>query len=111
MAHIQRLRPELQLAAFNLVYYVRVAGVPLQVTSSVRTPQQQAVLVASGRSTTLKSKHLDGLAFDVDIHRWNRSDIPVWWFFQLGQLAEQLGLRWGGRFSGFWDPGHFESRR
>ena len=111
MAHIRRLSPDAAEAAFWLVFLVRNAGIPLQITSSVRTSAEQAALVRQGRSRTQKSKHLTGDAFDVDIHGWDRSDIPRWWFAQLGQLGELLGLRWGGRFSGFYDPGHFENAR
>ena len=111
MAHIRRLSPEIQDAAFWLVYVVRNVGVPLQITSSVRTRQEQAALVRSGRSTTLRSKHLTGQAFDVDIHGWAREDIPLWWWAQLGQLGEYFGFRWGGRWAGFRDYGHFENPR
>ena len=111
MAHIRRLHPDVQLAAWYLVFLVRSAGIPLQITSSRRTFAQQAALVRAGRSRTLRSAHLEGKAFDVDVHGFSRDRIPRWWFFELGRLGESLGLRWGGRFSGFWDPGHFESAR
>lgn len=94
-----------------MVYLVRSAGVPLQVTSSVRSRAEQASLVQAGRSLTLQSKHLQGQAFDVDIHGYGRDQIPLWWFEQLGQLGEYLGLAWGGRWSGFRDYGHFENPR
>jgi len=29
----------------------------------------------------------------------------------VGPFGESLGLTWGGRWSGLWDPGHFELRR
>jgi len=109
--HLAVLSPDIQMAAYYLVLIVRNAGIPLKITSSTRTSSEQASLVRAGRSTTLNSKHLMGQAFDVDIHGWNRDDIPLWWFTQLGQLGEQLGLRWGGRWSGFRDYGHFENPR
>lgn len=111
IGHLQALAPKAQQAAFRMVNHVRSVGVPLIVTSSVRTPADQAGLLALGRTRTLRSKHLTGRAFDVDVHGFARTAIPKWWFYQLGQLAEPLGLRWGGNFSGFWDPGHFEEAR
>ena len=111
LRHLQQLGLRTGDAAFRMVSHVRQVGVPLIVTSSVRTPAQQAVLVRSGLSKTLRSKHLTGSAFDVDVHGFARTDIPKWWFYQLGALAEPLGLRWGGNFRGFWDPGHFEDAR
>jgi len=109
--HIQQLSSRAQLASIRMLTHVRQAGVPLIVTSSVRLPSEQAELVRTGRSKTLRSKHLTGQAFDVDVHGFDRSRIPRWWFYQLGNLAEPLGLRWGGNFRGFWDPGHFEDAR
>jgi len=109
--HLLQLELQTQSAGVRMLTHVRQAGVPLIVTSSVRTPAVQAELVRTGRSKTLRSKHLEGRAFDVDVHGFNRSDIPRWWFYQLGSLAEPLGLRWGGNFKGFWDPGHFEDAR
>jgi len=94
-----------------MLTHVRTVGVPLIVTSSLRIPAEQAELVRTGRSQTFRSKHLTGQAFDVDVHGFGRSEIPRWWFYQLGSLAEPLGLRWGGNFRGFWDPGHFEDAR
>jgi len=109
MRHIEALSPDIQDAAFWLVYWVRTAGIPLQITSSVRTRSEQAALVSSGRSRAPQSKHLRGQAFDVDVHGIARDKIPMWFWEQLGAGGEYLGLRWGGRFSGFWDPGHFEN--
>lgn len=111
LGHIRRLSPDIQLAAYYLVLIVRSVGIPLQITSSLRSISEQAELVRIGASRTMRSGHLDGQAFDVDVHGFARGRIPRWWFYELGQLGESLGLRWGGRFSGFWDPGHFESAR
>jgi len=109
MAHIRALSPEMQDAAYWLVYWVREAGIPLQITSSVRTREEQAALVRSGASLTQRSKHLTGQAFDVDVHGYGRDELPLWFWQALGQLGEYLGLRWGGRWSGLKDYGHFEN--
>jgi len=109
MAHIRQLSPDIQDLAFWLIYLVRTAGVPLQITSTLRTQSEQARLVRVGLSGTLKSKHLQGQAFDVDIHGWGRDEVPLWWWEELGALGEALGLRWGGGFSNLRDYGHFEN--
>lgn len=109
--HLANLSPDIQLAAWYLLYIVRSAGVPLQITSSTRSRAEQARLVAEGRSDTLRSKHLYGQAFDVDIHGWDRDDIPLWWWEELGWLGEYLGFRWGGRWKSPRDFGHFENPR
>lgn len=107
--HLSRLSPDIQLAAWYLLYWVRSAGIPLQITSSVRSRAEQAELVRIGRSDTLRSKHLSGQAFDVDVHGYGRDQIPMWFWEELGWLGEYLGFRWGGRFSYPRDYGHFEN--
>lgn len=60
----------------------------------------------------MRSRHLTGDAFDVDVLGMNRDDVPEWWWHQLGNFAEsQLGLRWGGRWKSIRDLGHFEDPR
>lgn len=109
LRHIYALSPDIQDAAYYLVLIVRNAGFPLQITSSVRTRAEQAALVRAGRSRTLRSAHLSGQAFDVDVHGYGREQIPLWFWEQLGWLGEYLGLQWGGRWSGFRDYGHFQN--
>jgi len=109
LAQIGQLSPDIQDAAWWLVYIVRSAGFPLQITSTLRTRAEQAAFVRSGASRTLRSKHLIGQAFDVDLHGIGRDEIPLWFWQELGWLGEYLGFRWGGRFSNPWDPGHFEN--
>jgi len=111
IGNLRTLAPVAQSAAIRMVTHIRLAGVPLIVTSAARTVARQAELVRTGRSQTFRSRHLTGQAFDVDVHGFGRDQIPRWWLYQLGSLAQPLGLRWGGSFSGFWDPGHFEDAR
>ena len=109
MRHIQALHPDIQYAAFYLVWAARTAGYPLQITSGLRSRQEQEALFRKGASATRRSHHLIGQAFDVDIHGLGRDSVPLWFWGLLGPFAESLGFRWGGRFSGFPDYGHFEN--
>jgi len=109
LRHLEALSPDIQQAAWYLVYWVRVAGFPLQVTASVRTRSEQETLRRSGFSSTLRSKHLVGQAFDVDIHGFARDQVPLWFWEELGHFGESLGFRWGGRWTDPFDPGHFEN--
>ena len=111
IAHLRQLDRRTQTAAVRMVTHLRLVGIPLTVSSSRRTQAEQRELVRTGRSKTLRSRHLTGEAFDVDVHGFDRSAVPKWWWYGLGQLAAPLGLRWGGNFSGFWDPAHFEDAR
>ncbi len=108
LGHLSRLTPPVRLRAYWLVVLARYAGLPLVVTASTRSAAEQRQLVLAGRSRRLDSKHLRGEAFDVDLWRWDRDDVPkpVWdW---LGPVGEALGLKWGGRWTDPFDPGHFE---
>ena len=67
------------------------------VASGRRTEEQQRKLVEAGRSKTLRSKHLKGLAADIVPVGlgWNA---PRDFWLKLGYLAYREGLRWGGEF-------------
>lgn len=109
-SNIDTLEPRTALAATWLVYVVRNAGVPLIITSARRTTAEQQKLLAAGRTKTLNSKHLQGKAFDVDVYGYSRDAIPRSFWNVVGPWAEaNLGLKWGGRWTSLWDPGHFES--
>jgi len=81
---------------------------PAVITSALRSADEQRVLVAQGRSTTMRSAHLQGRAFDVDMYGWSRDAVPEWVWSELGPLGERFGFRWGGRWTSFVDVGHFE---
>jgi hypothetical protein len=101
------LDPGLAPYARLLVDSVSAAGYPIRVTSTRRTPGQQAKLYRrwlAGLSPYPAappgtSKHERGLAFDVE------ADPAV--LEAMGALWESWGGTWGGRF-GAADPIHFE---
>lgn len=107
--HLESLEPTTRAAAVALVDALREAGVPAIITSSRRTFEEQRRLVIAGRSRTLRSKHLSGKAFDLDVYGWRRENLPAWFWAAVGPYAERIGLTWGGRWRSPWDPGHFES--
>lgn len=107
-AHLQALQPDIAARAFQFINALRSAGIPAYISSSVRTVAEQSRLVGEGRSQTMASKHLRGLAFDIDILGYGRDQLPKWWWLAIGQFGEYLGLRWGGRWTSFYDAGHFE---
>lgn len=71
--------------------------------------------------TAADSFHGYGLAFDIAITdptgkmiNWNKSDqnankIDDW--AEVGKLAEECGLEWGGNFSSIYDAPHYQDRR
>jgi uncharacterized protein YcbK (DUF882 family) len=108
-ANLVTLSPALVPLAVALVNGCRDAGWPVYISSARRSIDEQQRLVGIGRSQTLRSKHLEGLAFDIDVLGLSRDQIPKAFWNALGPAAEQyLGLKWGGRWETLYDPGHFE---
>lgn len=108
--HIRRLDPEIAWRAWWLVYIARSIGIPLIITSSVRSAEEQRRLFQAGYSRTERSKHLVARAFDVDVKGYSRDDVPLHIWNWLATVGDYLGLYWGGRFKNFFDAGHFELR-
>lgn len=110
---LSKLNPQIRDKALILINALRGVGVPavIQPLGGYRTQQQQLELYSSGKgvTSTLKSRHILGMAFDLDIYGMPRSRIPSWFWDLIGPWAEnQLGLTWGGRWKNPYDPGHFQ---
>lgn len=92
------------------------------VTEGVRTPERQKELLESGKSTTLKSRHLankDGVSEACDIAVY--VDGKITWepgcYRKVAQAvfraSIELGVQieWGGLWKSFIDGPHFQLRR
>lgn len=102
------------------------AGVPFIFTCTRRTTAEQMELYARGRTTpgpkvtwTLRSKHVDGKAFDIvickaGIPQWDgKADVDVDGvpdYLEAGRIGESVGLVWGGRWRSPDFP-HFELKQ
>lgn len=82
-----------------------------------RTPEQQALHVKNGRSTTMNSQHLKRLAVDLNFFKTDADGTPrlthdLLELRPLGQYWESLdeANRWGGNWNSFKDAPHFERR-
>ncbi|MBQ7625261.1 MAG: S-layer homology domain-containing protein [Clostridia bacterium] len=107
MRGTEHLIPEARCAARAFADECRRRGLPVLITDTLRTKEEQNALYAQGRSTPGQivtscryphSLHNWGCAFDfcknVVGHEYDDPD-----FFQkCGQLAEDMGLVWGGKF-------------
>lgn len=99
--------------AEQLLANIKAAGIDILIVDTLRTAAQQADAISRGVSWTTHSKHLTGDAIDLaPLYQgsnkvdWDASD-PVW--LKMGELGEDLGLTWGGRWP-HRDMGHFEYR-
>ncbi len=93
----------------ELVLKCKNEGIELMPTCFNRTLEEQISLVKQGKSKTLKSKHLNWLAMDFVIIK---NGNPVWEripeYEKAGEIWEQLGGTWGGRWAKLNDIYHFE---
>jgi peptidoglycan L-alanyl-D-glutamate endopeptidase CwlK len=112
---IEDLDASMQLRALRFAGAMAENGVPFIFTCTRRTQAEQEELYARGRTKpgpkvtwTLKSMHIDGLAFDIAVCK---DGIPTWDikvdvdedgvgdYLEAGQIGESIGLEWGGRWS------------
>jgi len=108
MATLSRVSPELKsvLAVFFGLLREHAPGVRWTITSAFRSAAQQTALYRklAPRGMAVappgRSKHERGRA--VDIVFYPADFAPV-----AGEVWEELGGRWGGRFKKY-DPVHFE---
>ncbi len=109
-ARLRGVHPDLQ----RVVNRCNADGAAFIVTEGLRTLERQRLLVASGASRTLKSRHLTGHAVDLAAMvagevRW---DWPLYTFLardmKAAALAEHVPLEWGGDWPTFKDGPHFQ---
>ena len=101
--------PALASRVERLMWALAWLGIPVRVTQARRTTEEQWSLYQQGRTTPgdtvtdcdgrrKRSKHQDGRAIDLV---FKTADRGVTWdgpWELVGLMAEQLGLKWGGRF-------------
>lgn len=95
-------------------------GYDMALLEGYRSPERQAVLAAKGAHVTMagawQSYHQYGLASDCAFYRNGKlviSEKDPWamrGYALYGQVAEQVGLTWGGRWQ-MMDLGHVEWRK
>jgi peptidoglycan L-alanyl-D-glutamate endopeptidase CwlK len=108
--------PQLQKLGRELLRRLAAEGLTFKVIQGRRTAQEQAALYAIGRTKpgrkvtwTLKSRHLTGRAIDIALFSGKNVVWESKHYTRAGEIGEQLGLVWGGRWrGGKTDRPHFE---
>lgn len=93
---------------------VKASPLDFSITEGVRSLERQKELFSSGKSQTMRSRHLTGHAVDIGV----LVDGNLTWKFPKYQLvadhikkvAKELGipLEWGGDWASFKDGPHFQ---
>lgn len=117
---IAQLHPSVQPKARELLQRTTNIGIPIVLTSSYRSPEQQAAAYAQGRTTPGaivtnappgSSWHEFRLAFDVaPMDQTGKAvwpEDPALWA-RIGSAGKKAGLTWGGDFATILDRPHFE---
>ncbi len=118
-SHTKGLDPDVKQGLNLLVeswneYYAEETGARAALFEGFRSAKRQHELFLEGRSQkdAGTGKHEKGLAGDVwfkDEAGWiNPDDVPPDWYYALGELGEEIGFTWGGRWKTLVDMPHFE---
>ena len=100
----------------KLTDYVESLGYEVIWEEVKRPIEMQAIYFKTGKSKTMNSKHLDGLAIDMV---FKKNGKVIWYLEEAGRFWESLSPknRWGGNFDRDWtkrdkfvDGPHFERR-
>ena len=113
--NLATVQPQLQKLGRELLRRLAAEGLTFKVTSGNRTQAEQDALYAQGRTKpgkvvtwTRRSRHIGGRAIDLTLFSGKN---PVWesrHYDRAGQIGEELGLVWGGRWKRTPDRPHFE---
>jgi peptidoglycan L-alanyl-D-glutamate endopeptidase CwlK len=121
MRDINKLHPELLKIVPVFLDKCKAAGLPVMITETFRTKEEQDALYAQGRTKPGKivtrarypySAHCWGVAFDfcrnVKGREWDNSDS---FFHKVGSIGVSLGLEWGGNWKSFVDLPHLQLKK
>jgi peptidoglycan L-alanyl-D-glutamate endopeptidase CwlK len=97
------------LDACKLIEFASSYGFTVTGGELWRSPEQQAIYVKTGRSKTMKSRHLDRMAIDLNFFRDGKLIYDIATLSPVGDYWEALHKlnSWGGRGDRFKDVPHF----
>jgi peptidoglycan L-alanyl-D-glutamate endopeptidase CwlK len=115
-AYIKNLHPDVKNTFRQFISDIqKETGYTVVITSGYRSFANQASLYAQNNSNAKPgySFHNYGLALDINAVKngsWLRKSSPVqqWKNSGIIDIADRMGLRWGGRFNGYTDNVHFD---
>ena len=94
---------------------LQVSRYDFTVTEGIRTEERQRMLVETGKSTTMNSRHLHGLAVDVMVYDENGKgtwEMPYYEAvadaFAEASRITGITVEWGGDWRSFKDGPHFQ---
>jgi len=120
MRGLEHLHPAVRQKAERLTALCREADLPILITETWRTREEQDALYAKGRTAAgsvatnapyPNSMHCWGLAFDFCKNiKGKEYDDGDNFFRRVGEIGRGLGLTWGGDWAAIKDKPHIEDR-
>lgn len=111
-SRMESLNPAFRLVAEKWKHIVTDdLGIRMTVLETLRTPERQVELAASGKSLVKVGWHNFGRALDFAVFDDNgvyQVDDAKGIYTRCGVIAEALGCVWGGRWERLRDYGHIE---
>lgn len=115
---MNELHPKVKELAEKLIEACRKQGINIGISETYRTKERQDYLYAQGRTrpgnivtyvrgSDMRSYHQWRLAFDVYINK-KGDEYNSTLLKKVGDIGTNLGLEWGGSWSGFKDTPHFQ---
>jgi hypothetical protein len=93
----------------QLIINANLRGIKVFINELYRDALRQKQLYEQGKTQTLRSLHMYGLAADLIVLKDGKPVLDhVKEYDFLGELWESWGGRWGGRFTSLGDIYHFE---
>jgi len=111
LARLEGVHPDLVAVVKRAI---ELTDVDFTVLEGVRSTARQVQLLATGASTTMRSRHLTGHA--VDLGAWLNGELSWHWAHYdrihraMSRAADELGIiiEWGGDWISFKDGPHYQ---
>jgi len=113
-----------QIRALNFIHACKQDGIDLLVTCTYRSPKDQDALYARGRTAPASGPVVTNARAGDSLHQYRvaldvvplRDGKPVWGtsgkdgelWQRIGELGEESGLEWAGRWTRFREFPHFQ---
>lgn len=112
-AKILQLNPAVQGKFTQLIARIQQMGYKVIITGAHYTYEDSVRLNREDKRNPIINPHLFGIALDLNIEkdgkRWRKATSKAEWLETgVPQLAKSMGFRWGGDFSTYHDPIHFD---
>lgn len=114
LANLEGVHPDLRKVCDRAIELCQSVKIDFIITDGCRTIEEQRVFVATGKSKTMHSRHLGGMAIDYVALIDGRVTYDVDAMEEIADLfkaaADELGIpiKWGGDWKTFKDTPHIE---